>query len=67
MIDKDAIKALEMGTSEAIEQASRALLLDGQASHLAALPDNFTVHDLEKFLPNRRRARGNMSTPNCED
>lgn len=67
MIDKDAIKALEMGTAQAIEQASRALLIDGDANNVAALPDNFTVHDLEKFLPNRRRARGNMSTPNCED
>lgn len=27
-----------------------------------ALPDDFTTHDLEKLLPHRRRARGNMST-----
>ena len=67
MIDKDAIQALGVGTAQAIEQASRALLLDGKADHMAALPDNFTVHDLEKYLPNRRRARGLMSTPNCDD
>lgn len=67
MIDKEAIEALNIGTSEAIEQASRALIVDGKADHLAALPSHFTVHDLEKYLPNRRRARGSMSTPNCDD
>lgn len=32
------------------------------ASGFIALPDDFTTHDLEKLLPNRRRARGNMTS-----
>lgn len=66
-LDKDAIEALNIGTAEAIEKASCALIVDGKADHLAALPNHFTVHDLEKYLPNRRRPRGVMQTQIIND
>jgi uncharacterized protein YfdQ (DUF2303 family) len=57
MITETAIKALQLGA--AIEQAAAAV-----ADHeVAALPNDFTLHDLEKFQPQRRRARGTFSTP----
>lgn len=67
MLDKDAIHSLDTNTDKAIEAASRALLVDGKAENLAALPDHFTVHDLEKYLPSRRRARGKMETQVIND
>ena len=54
-----------------IEQANEALfdaLGKGcGASPLVALPDNFTRHDIEGFLPQRIRARGNLETPYIND
>lgn len=61
MFDKDAIK--ELAQAEAITAAGSAVaaaLDDGTA--IVALPSEFTVHDLEKTLPLRRRARGIMTT-----
>ena len=61
MFDKDAIK--ELAQAEAITAAGSAVaaaLDDGTAT--VALPSEFTVHDLEKTLPLRRRARGIMTT-----
>jgi len=61
MFDKDAIK--ELAQAEAITAAGSAVadaLEDGTAT--VALPSEFTVHDLEKTLPLRRRARGIMTT-----
>lgn len=34
---------------------------------LLALPDNFSRHDIEGYLPHRIRARGNMVTPYLND
>lgn len=34
---------------------------------VVALPDRYSTHDLEKFLPHRRRARGCMSTMSVDD
>lgn len=65
MIDKEAIVALQTGA--AIEQASNAMgaaLKDGQ---VIGLPEDFTVLDLEKYLPIRRRARGTMTTQSITD
>jgi uncharacterized protein YfdQ (DUF2303 family) len=61
MFDKDAIK--ELAQAEAITAASKAVagsFADDKA--IVALPAEFTVHDLEKNLPLRRRARGIMTT-----
>lgn len=60
MFDKDAIQ--ELTKSEAISAANRAV--NQQVETLVALPNDFVIHDLEKYLTNRRRARGVMSTSN---
>lgn len=67
MIDKDAIQALQK--AEQINAASNALITalllaePGECTNgLAALPDDFKLHDLESKLANRRRARGHMET-----
>lgn len=47
-----------------ITQASESIAAAlGQHMGMAALPDNYTRHDLEAVLPNRRRLRGNFKTP----
>lgn len=67
MFDKQAIEALQEG--EAITSAMRSIEVSLHASlnsvkgcGVAALPVHFTVHDLEKLMPTRRRARGLMTT-----
>ena len=64
MFDKEAIEALQEGAS--IEAAYKAVkdAIEMSAGAAVALPSEYTLHDLEKFLPNRRRARGIMSTSN---
>ncbi len=63
MLDKDAIK--ELAQAEAITAASKAVAGSFEAGKaIVALPSEFTVHDLEKNLPLRRRARGTMTTSN---
>jgi uncharacterized protein YfdQ (DUF2303 family) len=56
MIDKDAIEALQL--SEAITAANNNV----GASFVAALPEGFRLHDMEKHHPIRRRAIGVMKT-----
>lgn len=67
MFDKDAIKELAM--AQAITAGS-----DASAAHLAkdqippiALPQDFNLHDLERYAPTRRRARGTVSTSVAAD
>lgn len=72
MSTKEAIESLQEANQ--INAAGHALLtaLDKHSdcgkyayedtNGLAALPDNFKLHDLERNLPNRRRPRGNMET-----
>lgn len=60
MFDKDAITTLQDGA--AIQQASAALAVSANTGDLVALPEHFALHDLEKYLPNRRRQRGVMET-----
>lgn len=60
MFDKEAIEALQEGS--AIEKASVAIHASGGTHNLVALPNPYSLHDLEPYLPNRRRARGNMTT-----
>lgn len=66
MFDQKAIEALQEG--KAILQAAGSLAIamgnttDGVTNAIAALPNHFTVHDLEKHMPHRRHARGAMST-----
>lgn len=60
MFDKDALIALQ--EAQAIRDAGIALQNSQSTKDVAALPSDYTLHDLEKFLPLRRRARGTMST-----
>lgn len=62
MFDKDAIETMQEGS--AILQANNALSLAFEDKAVVALPERFTDHDLERYLPNRRRARGVMNTDN---
>lgn len=60
MFDKDTLTALQ--ESKAIDAAQAALKFSDQTNNIVSLPSDFTTHDLEKFLPLRRRARGTMAT-----
>lgn len=60
MFDKEAIK--ELTRAEAISAAGTAMHGATETDGLAALPNDFEIHDLEKHLPTRRRARGSMQT-----
>jgi uncharacterized protein YfdQ (DUF2303 family) len=63
MLDREAIEQLQ--ESEAISAAN------GHANSpdrgIVALPEKFKIHDLEAYLPNRRRARGTMTTVSDTD
>lgn len=65
MFDKEAITALQEGAS--IDQARSALEFAATTNNVASLPSDFKLHDLESYLPNRRRARGVMSTSALKD
>lgn len=66
MFDKDAIEALSQAT--AIEQAAAAVANSLEYKRGAVpLPDQFQIQDLEKYMPNRRRARGSMDTSSIAD
>lgn len=57
MLTKEAIDALAQ--AQAIDAANKATMA---APGTAALPSDYQMHDLEKFLPFRRRLRGHMDT-----
>lgn len=66
MFDKEAIEAINEGTG--IYQASNALSNAFESQRfLVSLPEKFKTHDLEQYLPNRRRARGTMTTESVPD
>lgn len=60
MFDKEAITALQEGQS--IASATAALADSARTKDSVALPSDYKLHDLEKYLPLRRRARGTMTT-----
>ena len=60
MFDQDAIKQLQESTG--IDQARAAVLSAFATTGAVALPDDFTVRDLESFMPTRRRMRGMFKT-----
>lgn len=63
---EEAIRALQEcgAVTEANEHVE---IMAGVKSAVVALPVNYTTHDLEKFRPQRRRARGRMSTTSVDD
>ncbi len=65
MFDKQAIIELQNGA--AIGHAKAAIQDHDKTDHLVALPSDFKTHDLEQYLPTRRRARGTMTTESVLD
>jgi len=61
MFDKETLIALRENTAIAAAQTTLALAHQN-TNDLTALPSDFKLHDLEQYLPNRRRARGTMTT-----
>lgn len=65
MIDANAIKELQ--TAIGIEEASGAVSSAfNEGQELLALPNHFKLHELEEYMPTRRRARGTLETSNIE-
>ena len=65
MLDATAILQLQQAiTTEAVSSAVRTAYEHPGA--VVFVPDNFERHDLERLLPNRRRARGAMNTSDIE-
>lgn len=65
MLTKEAVDALALAKALAIIEARNAVA--DTTDMLVALPQDFAVHDLEKFNPYRRRTRGAMSTTSPVD
>lgn len=65
MMSADAIK--ELRTDATVREARLSIndALNGMA--VVALPDDYAIHGLEKFLPTRMRARGAMTTSSIRD
>lgn len=59
-MDQAAIQQIQ--TAVGIDQAADAVALALTGTGFVALPSDFKQHDLETFMPTRRRARGVMST-----
>lgn len=64
-MDHTAIKQIQQGAG--IEQAAASIEGALQVNGIAALPSDYEQHDLETFMPTRRRARGVMSTHALSD
>jgi uncharacterized protein YfdQ (DUF2303 family) len=65
MFDESAIK--QLSKSEAITAASQAITGQAPSGAILALPNDFSLHSLEQYQKNRRRARGSMETPLVAD
>lgn len=67
MFDKESIETIQasVGIAQAAGAIGSALLDTGEA--VIALPETFSLHDLEAYLPHRRRARGVMTTSVVSD
>ncbi|EOD5329041.1 DUF2303 family protein [Vibrio parahaemolyticus] len=63
MMDKSAIQQIQetANVPEFLKQLTAA------GFPIAALPESFSMHDLEKFMPNRNQFRGVMQTANIDE
>jgi uncharacterized protein YfdQ (DUF2303 family) len=61
-MDESAVKLIQQ-TAIAANDNRQSRMPEGTI----ALPDNFTIHDLEKYLPERRRFRGRLETASLAD
>lgn len=64
-MDASAIK--ELSRANAITEAEKSVDVALNDRGVCALPSDFAVNDLEKYMPTRRRLRGNMTTPVVTD
>ena len=64
MFDKETLTALQ--EAHAIREANASLATSTQTHESVALPSDYKLHDLEQYLPNRRRARGTMNTEDLD-
>lgn len=62
----DAIKTIQTSEATAAVQSAVVAALASQAA-IVHLPNTFAAHDLESFLPNRRRQIGTMATDSIDD
>lgn len=60
-MDQTAVKQIQ-DTAAAIALAQGPLASVSEATPLVALPDNFALHDLERYLPQRSRFRASFRT-----
>lgn len=60
MLTKDTLQALQ--ESQSIATTAKVVAASDDTKELVFLPSDFKQHDLEQYLPNRRRARGTMET-----
>lgn len=65
MMDAAAIK--EIRKAEAMGEARLSITDALEGGAVVALPADYTIHSLEKFLPARLRARGSMTTSSIRD
>lgn len=61
-IGHDPATNMQLSQSEAITAALKAVDGGLATKGVAALPEIFKIHDLERFMPTRRRLRGIMQT-----
>lgn len=62
-MDESAIKTIQQTAID----AAMDRIPDGLSEHLIALPKDYNLHDLERFLPNRLRFRGQFTTNSVAD
>ncbi len=65
MLQKDAIKELKIDSATVESRTSIKDALEGAG--IAGLHTDFTLRDLESYMPNRRRLRGTMFTASVAD
>ena len=65
MFNKESIEALQEGTS--IVEMAAAVHAAFNDHGIVTVPDKYTLKDLEKFMPARRRQRGTMNTNSITD
>lgn len=65
MLDKSAIQ--ELAQAQAITAAANAVNDGLDTTGAVALPQDFKIHDIESYLPHRRRERGIMTSQALSD
>lgn len=66
MMNAEAIQEIQRGEAVKASAAALSEAFPGGPEGMVALHKDFAVHDLEKILPERRRARGTMETSSVE-